>query len=145
MEGFLISLVIGAIILAAFKFKEDLKKKKGNINKIYKSEEEAAEAYEIIITKRLMEDKFYLVKVSCSNCKLRGTIYIQNNIEAEGSACPSCFVENLKVTGKAGKKIIHTPDITEQTAADIQATVELFVQEGLSNGTVIKDDLFRGW
>ena len=146
MEGFLISIFIVAAIVVVYKFREDLQKKKlgAGRSKIYNSVQEATVDYQNIITERYLTDSFYPIKVYCSNCKLKGTIYIEHEITAEGSTCPECFVDGLKVLGKGNKNIVYKPPLSEETATSINDLVDRFVQEGESDGHILKKDgLFR--
>ncbi len=144
MEGFFISICIGVIAILAYRYKDKLGKSK-NRRKYYSSVEEAAEDYEKTIFDRLLNDNFYLMRVSCANCKLTGSIYIENEVEAEGSTCPGCMVDGLKVLGKGGKKIVYTPPMSDETAEKVQALVEQFIEQGLETGEIERDGIFRGW
>ena len=62
---------------------------------------------------------------------------------AEGSYCPSCNVAGIKVTGKGSKTIVFTPSIGPETSEKVDALVESYVTEGVSNGKIKRDGLFR--
>ncbi len=142
MEGFLISILIAACVIVGYKYRDKLKRQTPG-DKTYKSVEEASKAYRDLIIQRLLKDGFYLMRVFCPNCKLKGTIYIENNLKAENSPCPVCLIEDIEVLGIGGKKIIYTPPISDEREAQIEATVEMFVEEGLETGKIYRDGLFQ--
>lgn len=113
------------------------------MDKIYDSQIEASEAYRETIITRLIEDECYLVKIFCNNCKLKGSVYLAKDVEAEGSYCPQCNVVGLKVIGKADKNIVFIPSIGPETTEKVEALVESFIVEGKSTGKIKRDGLFR--
>ncbi len=143
MEGFLISILIAVVVLVAYKYRDKLGRQASPEDKVYRSVDEASKAYRLLIIQKLLKDEFYLMRVFCPNCKLKGTIYIENNLKAENSPCPSCLVEDIEVLGPGGKKIIYTPPISEETDSQIEATVELFVEQGIETGKIHRDGLFQ--
>ncbi len=114
------------------------------MDQVYDSQINAAESYRETIITKLIEDECYLVRILCENCKLKGTVYLAKDVVAEGSYCPQCNVAGIKVTGKGDtKNIVFTPSIGPETSEKVEALVESYVTEGISNGKIKRDGLFR--